>query len=279
MPGNFPGTPANPVKVQTTLFDRALRSSEYWVGLSGQGGKAVNENLEGAACRLVADAYINEQQIFAEKDRARLLGEEPDPTMQSAQRFVALRRHDTEGWAELFATGAAVVNYGLSSGHLPIEDIFEDIFRDPSYDTSGCVEISRLTSRYPANKFVSHAGLICMMRCVFEVALEVEAPYIYAATERFVLGAIKSFGLPMETLGQPKEVQEARATTTSLIPVRFDVPAISEMRSTEGSLVQFYLDDLEYHHGLGFFDENLLDPGDEEHIVEPVYPLPLYPDL
>lgn len=278
MAGSFPGTPANPVKVQTSLFERVLRSTEYWVGLSSNFGEPLVPHLESAAGELVADTYINEQRIYPASYRPLLTGEDQDPNLQEAQRFVVLKKHETEGWAELFATGANVYRYGRISPRLPIESIFAELFLD-SGQTVGSVEISRLASRYPVNTTIQHAGFICLMRTSFALALEVGAPYIYAATEDFVLEAAGDYNLPVEVLGPPKKIQEGREELTTLLPVRFNIGAISSMRSPEHPLIEYYLKDIEYHNGLGFFDKDLIATNDDPCITEPSYPSPLYPDL
>ncbi len=257
MPEIFPGTPAHPIKVETELFDRALRISEYWVGITNQYGKIVMPDLESAARCLIADAYINEQKIYPPEARLRFTEEGNDSPILSAQRFVVLRRHDTEGWAELFATGANIHRFSQGDRRLPIEDMFEEVFTDPS-ETAGSVEISRIVSRYPADRGgVQHLGFVALMKTSFALAVEVGADYIYAATEQFVLDSISQYGIPMEQLGPPKSVQEARDNLTELVPIRFKLSDIETVRGVQGSLIEHYLKGIELNHGLGLFDSTL----------------------
>jgi N-acyl-L-homoserine lactone synthetase len=139
----------------------------------------------------------------------------------------------------------------------PIEEYFPKIFSDLlPVNTS---EVSRFIARYPEDpNYQQHLVSLSLIRAATLHGINEEIENYYCVVEKPLLKLLEKIGIPLEVIGDSKEIPEQGGT---LWPIKIRGKEVLESveRDDNGgiSLKEFFVNE-KSNNGLGYFDESLM---------------------
>lgn len=241
--------------INTDLFAQNTDST-FWVGkIADLNGELKDSELIESVARLRANVYIDEKKYLGEEAR-KDDGTESDENDLRSIRFAAIENIGYPA-ARTIACGRAIVKLSLEDP-LPIETYFPEVFGGEKLPL-GSVEISRFISRHP-NKLTQHTASLAVIRAMAFETVRIQAPSDYCIIERPLLKMLKGIGLPVEQLGQEKNIPEQNGVLypVEINPAKILEIALSKEEKAANAILQMFFANEEVTSGLGYFPETLM---------------------
>jgi len=239
--------------VSAEIF-RGHADAAFWIG------KVALDEPEyyDALARFRANVYVG-QMGFLGPEQIDSQGRELDHDDERSLHFGAIERLKNEGLdsARIVASGRLIVK-DCTEEPLPIEAAFPEIFADKPVAV-GAVEVSRFISRHD-DDFVQHKLALGIIRAMTYYSVNNDIRANYFIIEKPLLKLLTYIGLPLETLGQPKEIVEPGGVST-LYPICIDSRLILDSLKKDVhnriTLRQFFKNE-EHNNGEGFYPASLV---------------------
>ncbi len=241
--------------VESDIFQDS-QDSHFWVGqVSDLCGPSIDDDTYNSVAKLRANVYIDEKRFLGEDSR-RPDGTEADYYDSSSIQYASFENMG-EGLVRPISCGRMIIKLTEDS-RLPIENYFPEVFSSSPPDV-GSVEISRFISRHP-NKLTQHANSLAIIRAMTYRSVDIDAPKDYFLIEKPLFGMLSMIGLPVEQIGEEKDIPEQNGI---LYPIQADTREVLDLATNSGdsaahAILQAFFDNEEDTRGEGFYPESLM---------------------
>lgn len=217
----------------------------FWIGKI-----ACDANGEGcsgyydALGRFRANVYVHEKQYLT-ADVLDSLGREFDEYDNRSVQFIAVENeHESNPTARIVGS-IRMITKDKPEDKYPIEKYFPELFDDNPIGTNSA-EVSRFIASYPEDKhFMQHVIALSLMRAATLYAVREQIDDYYCIIEKPLFKSLARIGIPMEQIGEPKEIPEQGGT---LFPIRIRAQETIDSVTTDrtGNIVlrDFFLQEL-----------------------------------
>jgi len=227
----------------------------FWIGVVASSGEVEKPELYDAEARMRGVVYIK-QMGFLSIEHADTFGREHDDYDDQSVHLVVVENQKDGKNARLVGTSRLILKEDETQD-LPIESDFADVFDTIPSDIPA-VEVSRFISRHE-NQMTQHAIAISLIRAMTYQVAERNIDSAYFEIEKPLLKLLKIIGLPLEVIGEPKEVIEPGGVR-NLYPIKITPSMITDSVTTDEhnrfTLRDFFKDEAE-NGGMGYFPESL----------------------
>ncbi len=243
----------------TELHERHLfigrEAAACYIGLLATPEVVNMEDELRAALVLRANVYIDEMGFLPASAR-RIDGTESDADDARSRHFGVI---ENCGDSTRVIGGMRAIIKRDEADKLPIERLFPEAFASEDAPVNA-VEASRYISRHE-NRMRQHAAALGLIRAVVAQAVKHDNQPIYAVVEEPLHRLFEIAGLPLEVIGEPKEIPEYNNTVN--VALRFDPNEIMAAAANDhdGKLrITPYFKTVHQNDGLGYYDELFLRP-------------------
>lgn len=190
------------------MFDEKPEA-RYWVGriaFSGSLPPACVMECYTAMAKLRAEVYVD-QMGYLGPEQKDTLGRELDDYDSGSVHFGAIENvmHEAESYARVVGSGRLIMKR-VEDVPLPIEEKYPEIFTE-SPIAVGAAEVSRFISRHD-NESAQHMIALAIIRIMSLYSIKNSIDADYFEVEKPLLRLLSIIGLPLEQLGNPKQVVE-----------------------------------------------------------------------
>lgn len=249
----------SPVEEQE-VFETAPRAA-FYVGLIATGDTVNMPEAFLSAGQLRAQVYVDELQFLPPSAKLDD-GTEWDSDDSRSRHYGVLENR--QGESPVIATMRAITKRHKKD-LLPAERLFPEAFgtkRNPQAPI-GAIEASRFISRHE-NKRIQSAAAISLIRAVVTQAYIHANEPIYAVVEQPLYQFFSRLGIPLEEITKFKPIPYYNNTENAVL--RFHPGEI--IRATHEDerpdrVITPYFRSTKENHGLGYYDEALINPIDE----------------
>lgn len=248
--------------VEEGLFAARL-DAKWWIGCVADHSEIHEPALFETARQVRAAVYVDEMGFLA-PDHIDDEGREGDDHDEQAIHLVAVQAGTGVRPARLIGTMRLIAKK-RDDAPLPIEENVSHAFVEPAPIPS--VEVSRFIARHE-DQDIQHMVAVALIRAATYQVLARGIDTAYFEVEFPLLRLLQMIGIPMEQIGDARDVREPGGVRT-LYPLRVpaaEVPdAVKRDDTGRYSLGDFFHDE-ELCGGVGYFDEMLAgidseDPG------------------
>lgn len=239
------------------LFDQHPQAA-FWIGKVSTVGLIHQPEEFDSLTRFRRQVYVDELE-FLGREHVDPLGREIDEDDSRSTNFVVISKGCLENpqVEDLKVVGSArIIVKTEEDKPLPIESYFPELFEDqPLSKMTG--EVSRFIARH-SNREMQHMISLALMRAVAYHSVSNQLSEGYCMIEQPLLRSLKVTGIPIDVLGEPKEIKEYNGT---LIPVKLEAgKLISTAKSSKAGsfLLRRFLQDDISSQGLGYFPDSLM---------------------
>lgn len=239
------------------LFDQYPKAA-FWIGrVSTEGSIHQPEEFDNLT-RFRRQVYVDELE-FLGREHVDPLGREIDEDDARSTNFVVFSQGSAENLQvedSKVVGSARIIVKTEEDKPLPIESYFPELFEDqPLSKMTG--EVSRFIAR-DANRERQHRISLALMRAIAYHSVNNQLGEGYCMIEQPLLRLLKVTGIPIDVLGEPKEITEYNGI---LIPVKLEAGRLigTAKSSKAGSFLlrRFFQDDSS-NQGLGYFPDSLM---------------------
>jgi len=241
---------------QSRVFESEIfkdnQDATFWVGEIADTQQIYDQVVYDAQAKFRADVYVEEMK-FLDTTHIDSSGRELDGDDSRSLHFTVL---ENLGNSEAKVVGAARLIYkNHSSEQLPIEKYFPEIFQDNPLPENA-VEVSRFIARHEDDA-TQHAIALSVIRALTLNSVNKKVEADYCIIEEPLMKLLQMIGIPVETLGQPKDIDEYGGR---LYPIRINpykvIDSVTNDVSGKIILKRFFGKEIE-NDGLGFYPTEL----------------------
>jgi N-acyl-L-homoserine lactone synthetase len=231
----------------------------YWIGrIAAADPMASNPDYYDALAQFRANVYVN-QMGFLGPEHVDAFGRELDADDDRSVHFAVIENiTNGQGPAGRIVGSGRLILKRTVEEPLPVEAQFPEIFHDNPI-AAGSVEVSRFISRHP-DQFTQHAIALAVIRAMSHYSVNNGVEADYCEIEKPLLKLLDVIGLPLEQLGEPKEVMEPGGLR-KLYPIRINPYLILESVTKDAHdkivLKEFFEKEVP-NSGEGFYPANLI---------------------
>jgi N-acyl-L-homoserine lactone synthetase len=242
------------------MFDEKPEA-KYWVGriaFSGSLPPASVMECYTAMAKLRADVYVD-QMGYLGPEQKDTLGRELDDYDSKSIHFGAIENVmcEEESYARVIGSGRLIMKK-TEDEPLPIENKYPEIFSG-SPIAVGAAEVSRFISRHDSEP-VQHMIALAIIRIMSLYSIKNGINADYFEVEKPLLRLLSIIGLPLEQLGNPKQVVEPGGIRT-LYPIVVDpnliLPSLAHDLHHKIPLRKFFEKEIP-NGGEGFYPSTLI---------------------
>ncbi len=241
--------------VNTPVSSEVFRNHEearFWIGKVAVAGEVTNEEIYDSLLHFRANVYVR-QMHFLDKESLDVLGREIDSDDARSTQFTVVENQD-DGKARLVGTGRLILKRNFDEP-LPIEKYFPEVFEKLPIEPNS-VEVSRFISRHEDDR-TQHTIALSVIRTLTLNSVEQGVRADYCIIEEPLLKLLKMIGLPIEVLGEAKQIDEYGG---KLYPVKIDpykvLESVTSDKSGKMALKRFFGREIR-NNGEGFYGSSL----------------------
>lgn len=194
------------VPVSAEIFESHPEAA-FWIGkIANLGASGVGESeYANALGRFRANVYVHEL-AYLDEDVVDVMGRELDEYDERSIQFAVVENGRTEGDASRIVGSLRLITKESPENLYPIEKYFPELFEEPIGTNSA--EVSRFIARYPGDKFMKHVISLSLIRAATLYADREQIESYYCIIEDPLLGLLKKIGIPLEAIGESKNIPE-----------------------------------------------------------------------
>ena len=199
----FPTVPVSP-----EVFESHPEAA-FWIGkIATLAVKGIDPTgYQDALARFRGNVYVHERG-FLQKDALDEFGREFDEYDTRSVHFAVIENETEINQTSRLVGSIRLVTKETTDDKLPIEKYFPELFEENPIDTN-CVEVSRFISCYPEDKqFMQHVIALALIRAVTLYGVKEGIEDQYCVIEKPLYRSLHHIGIPLEVLGEPKDVPE-----------------------------------------------------------------------
>lgn len=217
---------------QENIFNQHEGAS-FWIGRVSVGNLVTQPQLYNPLLKFRGQVYVNELG-FVGTENLDKLGRESDSDDNRSALFAAVENqgiYEHQYEPKIIGSARLIVK-DKTDNPLPIENHFPEIFSEKSAIVEKSAEASRYISRHPVKKIQRNISFL-MISSLVGHSVENDIENVYAMMEKPLIKALGSVGLPMHTIGKPKQIDELNG---ELYPVLFHPFEIAEKLENENDV-------------------------------------------
>lgn len=230
--------------------------AQFWLGTVATGNVMhIPEPYYDGLMRFRGSVYVDELRFLGRNSldsKGREIDEYDDHSVE-----IAVIEHDpiSSDTAEVVGSTRLILK-SEADQELPIEHYFPELFSDGPLSV-GSVEVSRFIARHP-EKEKQHSIMKALLRTITLHSVENDVDSLYFMIEKPLVTLFKYLHIPMELIGEPKNVPELNGV---LYPIRSDprkmLSLVMSGEETRGDFKK-YFEGSASKTGEGYYPESLI---------------------
>lgn len=216
-----------PFEPEISLFNEK-QDATFWIGKVASGNVVVKPELYNPLLKFRGQVYVHELG-FVGSENLDQTGRETDEDDKRSVLFAAVQNgeeittDDANSQPKIIGSARLIIKE--SEGEpLPIEKYFSDIFHSKPIEPCISAEASRYITRHP-NKKIQRAISFLILKALVNYSVKNNIDNVYAMMEEPLIKGLGFGGLPMEVVGDKKQVDNLNG---ELFPVLFRPKKITE---------------------------------------------------
>jgi len=247
-------SPVSIIPVVSPEIFKGHEDSSFWLGRVATGNDISRPDYYDALMKFRGNVYVTELEFLSE-DHLDEKGREIDEYDQYSIEFMAVENvKEEDDLARVVASGRLITKENPDTP-LPIEHFFPEVF-DGKPLPDNAVEVSRFIARHKEDS-TQHALALSIIRAMTHYSVDTQVEADYCIIEKPLIKLLGSIGLPMDVLGEPKNIPEYGGT---LYPIRINpykiIDSVTKDKTGNILLKRFFSREAE-NKGEGFYPTSL----------------------
>lgn len=255
-----PETSAFPtVEVSSEVF-QSHPEAVFWIGrLATNAGKGIlhsNDSYVDALGRFRANVYVHERG-YLDASVLDENGREFDEYDNKSVQFAVIENEHEGVLAPRIVGSIRMIQKENESDLYPIEKYFPEVFEEPIGKNSA--EVSRFIASYPEDRrFMQHVIALSLIRAATLFSAKENIEDCYCIIEKPLYKSLAGIGIPVEILGNPKNIPEQGGV---LYPIRIKIKDVLDSVTTDktGNIIlkDFFIQEIG-SGGEGYYPADLI---------------------